>query len=159
MSMNSGLTRNKAGELLRGGVVVVIGLDTGDDTPVKVDERFDVDLNRLVANEMARQDLMRTAAPSDFQDLTQFPESRGAAERELQRVGRKINFRPLVLMNGETYEEALGREMRAAARAQASGRELDAARAGSDAPLSDPPSDKPPVEPGKPGPDSGPSKA
>lgn len=106
MSLNSGLTRDKHGTLLKDGKPYVVGLATGDDTPVKVDERFDVDLNRLVSNEMARQDLIRIATEKDYADLTDYPASRGEAEQRLRDV--TVRLRPLV-RDGESPLEALKR--------------------------------------------------
>lgn len=103
MSMYSGLTRAKPGEKLKDGTVClggellkegklhVIGLETGEDTPVKTDERFDVDLNKLVNNEVARQELIRAGQEADYQDLTDYPRSRGEAEHRLIEVKRKLS--------------------------------------------------------------------
>lgn len=129
MSLNSGLTRGKNGELLRDGKPIVLGLDTGDDTPVKVDERMDVDINRLVSNEMARQDLFRIPGSGDYPDLTEYPVTRGDAESRLRGV--EVALRPH-MQDGESFEQAQARFMVAAAKAQASLRDSNAVRAGSE---------------------------
>lgn len=117
MSMYSGLTRDKDGRLLKDGKPHVVGCDTGDDTPVKVDERFDVDINKLVSNEMARQDLLRIPGEQDYQDLTDYPESRGDATHRLVTLERSL--RPNMLP-GESFEQAMTRVLAAQAKVQAS---------------------------------------
>jgi len=104
MSMNSGLIRDKHGVILRDGKPADLTCHTGDDTPVIQDERLDVDLNRLVSNEMARQETMRIPGATDFHDLTDFPVSRGDAE--VRSTALRIRLRN-IMASGETLEQAL----------------------------------------------------
>lgn len=160
MSIGSRLTRGKHGELLLDGKAHVIGLDTGDDTPVLVDQRLDVNINKLVSDERARQELMRIPGPGDYPDLTDYPESYPDAERRLVDVNVRLRE---FMAEGESYEAALRRYSQEVAKAQASRRDSNAARAGSEAPPGAPgtPVKGSPETPSnsKPGPDSGPSKA
>lgn len=123
MSMYSGLTRDKNGVLLRDGKPVILGCDTGDDTPVIQDERLDIDLNRLVSNEMARQETFRVPGSGDFADLTDFPASRGDAEQRALELQRQLNPH---MLPGENYEIALQRIQQAQARALSAQRDFNA---------------------------------
>lgn len=108
MSMNSGLLREKNGSLTRAGKTIILTCDTGDDTPVVQDERLDIDLNRLVSNEMARQDTLRIPGDADYADLTEYPVSRGDAEHRALDLRRRLNAH---IADGENYETALKRLM------------------------------------------------
>lgn len=127
MSINSGLTRAKDGTLVKDGKPYVVALNTGDDTPVKVDERFDVDLNKLVSNEMARQDLIRIPGAEDMQDLREYPASRGEAAQKLEDARRRIVGAGVSVESG--YEAALRASMVAVAQEFADKRKLDAMKA------------------------------
>lgn len=129
MSMYSGLTRDKNGALLRDGKVVILGCDTGDDTPVVQDERLDVDLNRLVSNEMARQETLRIPGGSDYADLTDYPVTRGAAEHRALDLRRRLNE---FMAPGETYETALRRLLEEQARNLSAQREPNAKTPGTE---------------------------
>lgn len=160
MSMGSRLTRGKDGGLLLDGKPHVISLDTGDETPVKVDERFDVDLNKLVANEMARQELAKVPGSGDYSDLTELPPSYPEAVRSLVAVQASLRSRGVEVISLEELNrmnmEALARlRMEDMAKAQASTRDSNAGRAGSEP--SDGSGGKPPSS--SLGADSGSSKA
>lgn len=126
MSLNSGLTRDKNGALLRAGKIVTLVCDTGDDTPVVQDENFAVDINKLVSNEMARQELLHVPSAGDYQDLTEYPASRGEAEHLL--LERTAALQSL-LLPGETLEAATRRKNMELAQLQAKLRDLNAPKA------------------------------
>lgn len=123
MSMNSGLTRDKHGALLRDGKPVVLDFHTGEDTPVIQDERLDVDLNRLVSNEMARQEAFHIPGPNEYADLTEHPVSRGAAEQRSAQLRAQLSPH---LLPGENYELALRRLMAEKTQLENRQRELNA---------------------------------
>lgn len=140
MSMYSGLTRLADWSVVtKDGELADFGLDTGDETPVKVDEREDVDINRLVAQQGARAMVPPAAS---FADLTEIPASRGEAEARLMRLEDEL--RPLI-RPGDSLESALARTVAQArelfvtgSQAPASERNSNAVRAGSDKPADAP---------------------
>lgn len=128
MSMNSKLTRDKHGQLILDGKPIVLGCDTGDDSPVIADQRFDLDLNKLVSSELARQEILKIPGSNDFQDLTDYPSSLGEAENRAINLRRGLES---ILLPGENYAAALERLTAVQAQAQASIRDLNAKRASS----------------------------